>query len=107
MGTHKSQAECQNCHHSMVPRVVFSEGRPSHSICPFCGLLYKDFNPYDGAAAFAFGTFIGRVWKMAPVEKGFVDALTHSGLTVVSAKRIFAVLKLITLIAVLALIRMR
>lgn len=41
----KNYTECSHCQHHMVPRVIFGEGVPTHSICPFCGALYQDFTP--------------------------------------------------------------
>lgn len=41
----KNYIECSHCQHHMVPRVIFGEGVPTHSICPFCGALHQDFTP--------------------------------------------------------------
>lgn len=42
--TSDSRVKCPSCGKSMVPRVVFNNGMPSYSICPFCGSKYKKFN---------------------------------------------------------------
>lgn len=36
----------------MVPRVIFGEGVPTHSICPFCGAPYQDVTPENPNAIF-------------------------------------------------------
>lgn len=76
----------------MAPRVVFRAGEPSHSICPWCGEVIRDFRVNPNAVA--FGQRVGRMWKMALVQKGFVTALGEGGVTEASAKRMFKVLKL-------------
>ncbi len=38
-----SYATCSGCKKKMIPRIVFSEGRIDHSICPFCATWYKNF----------------------------------------------------------------
>ncbi len=39
----KKLAICQHCGKEMVPRVIFTQGVPRGSICPFCGKTYKVF----------------------------------------------------------------
>lgn len=94
LGRHKSQAQCPGCEHFMVPRVVSKGGEPSHSICPFCGSLYKNFQSDGNESAFAFGEFVARLWKMSFIEKGFVQSITQGGFSAVSAKSMFKVFKL-------------
>jgi hypothetical protein len=98
----KYQARCASCDHFMVPRVVFRGGEPSHAICPFCGTAGKSF--VSNEDAFAFGTALGRLWKMKPVEKGFVDSLVHGGLSTASAQRMFKVFKAALLFGIAYLI---
>ena len=33
----------------MVPRLVVHKGAPSHSLCPFCGGLHKDFSKVESS----------------------------------------------------------
>jgi len=35
---------CEHCNRKMVPRIIMDRGSLSHSICPFCGGLHKDFS---------------------------------------------------------------
>ena len=34
---------CNNCNKKIVPRIVFENGTPMRSICPYCGSTYKVF----------------------------------------------------------------
>ena len=106
----KSQAECLSCNHQIVPRVVFRNGEPSHSICPFCGQMYKDFTPPEepyepSKGAFAFGAFLGRLWRMAPIQRGFVEAMTQSGLSDQLAVGVFKIIKLIVVVGLFYCLR--
>lgn len=97
----KFQARCASCDHFMVPRVVFTRGEPTHSICPFCGVQAKSF--VSSEDAFAFGETLGRLWKMSSVEKGFVDSLAQRGFGAASAQRMFKVLKVALLVGIVYL----
>jgi len=35
---------CDHCNRKMVPRIIMDRGSLSHSICPFCGGMHKDFS---------------------------------------------------------------
>ncbi|HIH2751406.1 hypothetical protein L3V59_36230 [Burkholderia aenigmatica] len=43
MAERRDRVSCSHCGMTMVPRVVFSQGEPAYSICPFCGKMHKDF----------------------------------------------------------------
>lgn len=88
----------------MVPRIVLKGGEPSHSICPFCGDIYKNFQSNQNEDAFAFGEFVARLWKMGSIEKGFVQSVTQGGFTNMSAKRMFKVFKLTLIVGIVYLI---
>lgn len=96
------QAKCENCRHFMVPRVVFRDHEPSHSICPFCGVTFRIFQ--CNGDAFAFGEFIGRIWKMAAIRDGFVESMTQAGVSPLIAKRVFSLLKLLAVLGVVYLL---
>ena len=54
---------CPSCGKKIVPRMIFEQGRPSYSVCPFCGKMVKDFSPPPaqigaGVAIFVFGILI-------------------------------------------------
>lgn len=38
----QSSVVCPKCGKRMVPRLVFSNGIVSHSVCPFCANMYKN-----------------------------------------------------------------
>lgn len=38
-----TKIECPNCYKLIIPRVVFRDGFPEKSICPFCGETIKKF----------------------------------------------------------------
>jgi len=38
-----TKIECPNCYKLIIPRVVFRDGFPKESICPFCGETIKIF----------------------------------------------------------------
>ena len=53
---------CSHCERRMVPRVVFNGGSANHSICPFCGKMYKDFEesklkPFDNSCFIATAVY--------------------------------------------------
>lgn len=102
MGPGKSRAQCQHCHHEMVPRVVFRDGELSHSICPFCGKMYKDFTPPPSPFWGKLGWLLGKVWKMAPIEAAFIRGVARIGVNADVAKKVFTVLKVAALLWLLA-----
>lgn len=106
MDVSKRLAECQKCQHQMVPRVVFDSGQPSHSICPFCGNTYKNFvepSPW----AYPLGVFLGRMWKMRPIEHYFSRLLSKLGVGEERSKSIFYILKIAFIIWIVFFPRVR
>lgn len=44
---------CEGCEKKMIPRLVFSNGRVTRSVCPFCATEYQNFsNCYIATAAY-------------------------------------------------------
>jgi cold shock CspA family protein len=35
---------CRACNKKMVPRMVTYRGQPDKSLCPYCGVMHKDFS---------------------------------------------------------------
>ncbi len=64
--------------------------------------MYKDFNSEEPCEpskfALPFGVFLGRLWKMAPIQRGFVEAITQGGLSEQLAVGVFKVIKLIVVV---------
>ncbi|MDR2904988.1 MAG: cold shock domain-containing protein [Helicobacteraceae bacterium] len=52
-----SRVICEHCKKKMVPRIVLHQGEPQHSVCPFCGGVYKKF-PWPLSKKVALVAFI-------------------------------------------------
>lgn len=68
--------------------------------------MYKDFTPPEepyepSKGAFAFGAFLGRLWRMAPIQRGFVEAMTQTGLSDQFVVGIFRLIKWLVVVVVL------
>ena len=53
------RVECGSCHRRMVPRIIVRDGHADHSVCPFCGTVYKDFTLFGMVLSLLF-----RYWKL-------------------------------------------
>ncbi len=62
--TNDDRIACPHCERKMVPRVVFSYGRPMYSVCPYCGKMVKDFN--------GFATIVNSAFNPKPKSKSSI-----------------------------------
>lgn len=46
------RVKCESCGRKMVPRIVFRNGEPDHSICPYCAEVYKRFGCFIATAVY-------------------------------------------------------
>lgn len=78
---HHATVICNECSRSMVPRVVVYYGRPTKSVCPFCGATFARFP--NGLQKF-FQRFHTRNISLTVLKKMVLIALSFVSLILIS-----------------------